>query len=334
MTQKIGIREVAAHAGVSLGTVSNVLNGLPTVSKKNVERVQTAMRELGFVPNAHARQLRVGRTGSIGMVVLNIANPFFAEIAHEAQTIAESHGSSIVLATSDQDIDREDRHLAMFEESRVRGMIVAPINGATARLQQVQQRGTPVVLLDEHVNADHFCSVSLDGAAGGYIAAKHLLEIGRRRLAFVGGPLVQVADRVSGVGQAVNETPGALVSVFETPDLTVDEGRDAARRIIALPERDRPDGVFAANDLTALGMLVEFELAGIKVPTDIALVGYDDIEYARTAVVPLTSVRQPRGQIATESIRLMLEEEEQGRKHTHVQLRLVPELVVRASTGG
>lgn len=330
---KIGIRDVAAHAGVSLGTVSNVLNGRSTVNPRNLERVQNAMKELGFVPNAHARQLRAARTGSIGFVVLNIANPFFAEIAHEAQAAAERHGSTMFLASSDQDPARESRFLTEFEESRVRGLLVAPVAGVTTRLEELHRRGTPIVLMDEHVDSQRFCSVSLDGTAGGYIAARHLLDIGRRRIAFVGGPIVQVADRVSGVGQAVNETPGALMNIFEIPDLTVEHGRQAARRIADLPKRDRPDGVFAGNDLVALGMLLEFEISKISVPDEIALVGYDDIEWARTAHVPITSVTQPRAELAEESIRLILEEEQVGPvEHAHRQLRLAPELVVREST--
>ncbi|BDZ64438.1 LacI family DNA-binding transcriptional regulator [Agromyces mangrovi Wang et al. 2018] len=333
MNAKIGIREVAAHAGVSLGTVSNVLNGLPSVTPRNADKVRRAMDELGFVPNANARQLRASKTNSIGMVVLNIANPFFAEVAHDAQGVAESHGTDIVIASSDQEQSREDRYLGMFEESRVRGLIVAPVNGVTQRMQQVAARGTPIVLLDEHVDAARFCSVSLDGTVGGYTAARHLIDLGRRRLGFVGGPLLQVADRVSGVGKAIAESPGAILAMFETPDLTVEQGRAAAHRIAALPERDRPDGVFAGNDLVALGLLQGLAEQGISVPDDIALVGYDDIDYARTAAIPLTSIAQPHSRIAEEAIRLLLEEEsDSGGAHQHQEVRLTPELVVRAST--
>lgn len=333
MNDKIGIRDVAALAGVSLGTVSNVLNGLPSVSARNVERVQAAMSELGFVPNAHARNLRSQRTATIGLLVLNIANPFFAEVAHEAQVMAEQNGSTLVIASSDQDRAREDRYLRMFEESRARALIVAPVDGASRLLREVHDRGTPVVLMDEHVDAAEFSSVSMDGSAGGLVAGEHLIAIGRRRLAFVGGPLIQVADRASGIGGVVSAHPGAILTMFETPDLTIDEGRRAARRIAALPETTRPDGVFAANDLVALGLLREFAELGIRVPDDIAVIGYDDIDWGRTAPIPLTSVRQPRERIGAEAIRLILDEEagrHDGKQHE--QVRLAPELVIRAST--
>ncbi|WP_062318137.1 LacI family DNA-binding transcriptional regulator [Demequina maris] len=336
MRRKVGVREVAERAGVSMGTVSNVVNGVATVSPENVERVQLAIRELGFVPNSHARQLRGGRSDTIGMLVLNVGNPFFADVAHVVQDLAQHEGSPLVIASSDQDPKREERLLTMFEESRARGLIVAPVRGVTPGLVAAHRRGMPIVLLDEHADGHQFCSVSLDGTAGGYIAARHLVDLGRRRLAFVGGPLPQVTDRLAGVSRAVDEAPGALMSVFEVPDLTVDQGRVVGKRIAALDARDRPDGIFAANDLVALGILTELLAAGIDVPADVALVGYDDIDYAKTASVPLTSVAQPRTTIATEALRLLLEEERATAKtpHVHEQRRLAPELIVRASTVG
>ncbi|WP_062462316.1 LacI family DNA-binding transcriptional regulator [Demequina soli] len=335
MGRKVGVREVAERAGVSMGTVSNVVNGLSTVSPENVARVQRAIGELGFVPNSHARQLRGGRSDTIGMLVLNVGNPFFADVAHVVQELAQPEGSPLVIASSDQDPELEARLLTMFEESRARGLIVAPVHGVTPGLVAAQRRGMPIVLLDEHAGAEQFCSVSLDGTAGGYLAASHLLERGRRRLAFVGGPITQVTDRLAGVSRAVDEAPGALLSVFEVPDLTVDQGRAVGSRIAALDARDRPDGIFAANDLVALGILAEFQGAGIDVPGDVALVGYDDIDYAKTASVALTSIAQPRTTIATEALRLLLDEERAtaDAPHVHQQYRLAPELTVRASSG-
>lgn len=331
MNSKSGIREVAERAGVSIGTVSNVLNGLASVKPANRERVERAMAEVGFVPNSLARQLRAGHSEAVGMVVLSIANPFFAEVAHVAEGIAEQHGSSIVIASSDQDPAREQRYLAMFEASRVRGLIVAPVDGPTPHLEQVRERGTPVVLLDDHVDADTFCSVSLDGTAGGYLAVRHLLDRGRRRIAVIGGPLTRIADRVSGAGHAVREFERAVLSVMETDDLTVEEGRRAARRVLALDPDQRPDGVFAANDLLALGIMMEFVLAEVRIPHDIAVIGYDDIDFAATAIIPLSTIAQPRAEIAAEALRLILDEEG-SRDHRHEQRLLTPELVARAST--
>lgn len=333
MNGKIGIRDVAAHAGVSIGTVSNVLNGLATVKPHNRARVEAAMSELGFVPNLHARQLRVGHSDAIAMVVLNIANPLYAEVAHVADAVAHGHDSTIVIASSDQDPEREARYLSMFVASRVRGLLVAPVSGITPQLQRVRDGGTPLVLLDDHLDDTEFCSVSLDGAAAGALGAEHLLAIGRRRIAVVGGPITQISDRVSGAGKAVGGHGSSLLSIIETDDLTVEEGRRAASRILDLPAASRPDGVFAANDLLAIGLLMEFVLAGVSIPGDIAVVGYDDIDFAATAIVPLTSVAQPRADIARQAIRLILDEEADP-DHRHEKMLLPPTLAVRASTIG
>lgn len=335
MAGKVQIRDVARRAGVSIGTVSNVINGLGTVKPENVQRVERAMADLGFVPNSHARQLRTGRGDAIGLVAFSIANPFFAEVAHVAEAIAEQHGSTIVIGSSDQDPAREERYIDLFEASRARGLLVAPVSGVTPRLLEARRRGTPVVLLHEHVPVDDFCSVALDGAAGGYLACQHLIELGRRRIALVGGPASQISARVSGAGRAIREAPGAVLNLIETADLTVEEGSRAAQRILDLPATDRPDAVFAANDMVALGILQELVLRGLDVPGDIALVGYDNIDFAATAIVPLTSIAQPREQIAREAIRLIVDEEDPGPGgHSHERVLLQPQIVVRASTSG
>lgn len=336
MAARAQIRDVAARAGVSIGTVSNVINGLDSVKPGNVKRVEKAMAELGFVPNANARQLRTGRGDAIALIAFNVSNPFFADIAHAAEVLAEEQGSSIVIGSSDQDPAREDRFIDLFETSRARGLLVAPVSGATPRLREAQRRGTPVVLLHEDVPPDEFCSVTLDGHGGGYLASRHLLDLGRRRIALVGGPTGQIAARVSGASRAIQETPGAFLSLHETADLTVAEGQRAASHILSLDPANRPDAVFAANDLVALGVLQEFILQGVRVPEEIALIGYDNIDFAATAIIPLSSIAQPRQEIAEASLRLLLEEEASGQawQHSHQQIRLTPQLIARASTNG
>jgi LacI family transcriptional regulator len=333
MSAKVRIRDVAALAGVSVGTVSNVLNGVPSVKPRNLEQVQRAMAELGFAPNNHARQLRTGRGDAIGLVVLSVANPFFAEITHVAESVAEEFGATIIMGSSDQDPAREEHYIDLFEASRVRGLLIAPVDGVTPRLRELSRRGTPTVFLDDKLETDDFCSVALDSIAGGYLAASHLIGIGRRRLAVVGGPLGRIADRVSGANRAVEEAEGATLAFMETADLTVAEGRRMGLRIAAMPAGERPDAVFAGNDLIALGVLHELVLAGIGVPDEVALIGYDDIDFAETAIVPLSSIAQPRELIAREALGLLANEIGDA-KHVHQRRLLRPELVVRASTAG
>lgn len=335
MRANVGIRDVARAAGVSVGTVSNVLNYPDRVSQKTVTKVRATMSEIGFVRNDLARQLRMGRSNAIGLVVGNVANPFFADLAHELEAAAEEAGYTVVIGSSDQNPDRELRYIDLFDEQRVRGLLIVPQHGLTERLARLRATGTPAVLFDSNVESDQVCSVGLDGVAGGYIAVKHLIETGRRRLVVAGGPLSQISDRVSGASRAAREHPEVTLSIMETSDLTVDEGRKVAERILALRVEDRPDAVFAANDLLAIGLLQTLILdRGLSVPGDIAIVGYDDIDFAASTVVPLTTIRQPRETLARAALKLLEEESSGFAGHRHGRHLLQPELIIRASSGG
>jgi LacI family transcriptional regulator len=334
MRANAGIRDVARAAGVSVGTVSNVLNYPDRVSQKSLTKVKATMTELGFVRNDLARQLRMGRSNAIGLVVVNVANPFFADLAHELEAAAEEAGHTVVIGSSDQNPDREQRYIDLFNEQRVRGLLIVPQHGLTERLARLRANGTPVVLFDSNVDSHQVCSVGLDGVAGGYIAVRHLIETGRRRLVVAGGPLSQISDRVSGASRAARESPDVTLSIMETSDLTVDEGRKVAERILALRQEDRPDAVFAANDLLAIGLLQTLILdRGLSVPGDIAIVGYDDVDFAASTVVPLTTIRQPRESLARAALELLEEEISGSEHHQHGRHLLQPELIVRASSG-
>ncbi|MFJ4224069.1 LacI family DNA-binding transcriptional regulator [Microbacterium sp. NPDC089695] len=331
----VSIREVAERAGVSVGTVSNVLNRPEKVSVDTVERVQAAIDRLGFVRNDAARQLRAGRSRTIGLVVLDIRNPFFAEIARGAEERADEHGLAVLVANSDEKAEREARHLDLFEEQRVAGVLVTPVGDAVPRLARMQDRGTPIVLVDRESQDERFASVAVDDIEGGRVAMQHLLDIGRRRVAFVGGPVTlrQVSDRLRGA-QSVAGAAGLGLEFIATAALTVDEGRRAGRQILERTPERRPDAVFAANDLLALGLLQSLVMTGdARVPDDIALIGYDDIDFAAAAVTPLSSVRQPAALIGSTAVDLLLAG---ARDAGEVSRRPLfrPELVARASTGG
>ncbi|MCU1523743.1 MAG: LacI family transcriptional regulator [Microbacteriaceae bacterium] len=333
MRANVGIRDVAQAAGVSVGTVSNALNHPDQVSSKTLARVQQTMQALGFVRNDLARQLRMGRGTAIGFVAVNIANPFFADLAHELEAAAEEVGHTIVLGSSDQNAAREQRYIDLFDEQRVRGLLIVPQHGLTPRLSRLRASGTPVVLFDGNLDSDEVCSVGLDGAAGGYMAVRHLVETGRRRLVVAGGPLSQIGDRVSGAARAAQETAGVTLSIIETDDLTVEQGRHVAERILALREEDRPDAVFAANDLLAIGLIQTLILdRTLSVPRDIAIVGYDDIDFASSTVVPLSTIRQPRESLARAALELLEQEVAGDENHKHGRHLLQPELIVRASS--
>lgn len=330
----VSIREVAAAAAVSVGTVSNVLNSPDKVSPATVARVQAAIDELGFVRNDAARQLRAGRSRSVGLVVLDVGNPFFTDIARGAGTRAEANNLTLLLGTSDDDAHRERSYVDAFDEQRVFGLLVSPVGDDFDRLEVLRRRGTPVVLVDRDGRGTEFDSVAVDDVAGGKLAVDHLCATGRRRIAFVGGPaeLRQVRDRLHGARAALDGVPDADLEVIYTPALTVLAGRAVGEQLRDRPPARRPDGIFCANDLVAIGVLQALALMGEQmVPEQIALVGYDDIEFARSAVVPLTSVRQPSHEIGSTAIDLLIEATE-AREHRPRHVLFQPELVTRRST--
>src|SRR5256885_2267003 len=205
MSSKSSIREVAKRAGVSLGTVSNVLNRPEIVALKTRQRVQQAIDEIGFVRNGSARQLRVGTSQHIGLIVLDVANPFFTEVARGVEDLANQAGYIVILCNSDDSIEKENHYLHVLEEQRTQGVLITPVQSDASYLERFRQRGIAVVLLDRPSRIKDLCSVSVDDVRGGEIAGAHLLEAGHRRIGFVHGPLSirQVADRRRGLARAM-----------------------------------------------------------------------------------------------------------------------------------
>jgi LacI family transcriptional regulator len=333
----VSVRDVADAAGVSVGTVSNVLNRPEKVAPSTVARVQAAIDRLGFVRNDAARQLRAGRSRTIGMVVLDAANPFFADVARGAEERAAAEELSLLLGNSDEDARREGRYLDLFREQRVNGVLITPAAADDRRLRRLQDAGVPVVLVDAELPHGPYSSVSVDDVEGGSLAAAHLLQTGRRRLCFIGGPLAipQVAYRLQGARAAVSGVGDATLEVIEMPALTVLHGREAGERILARAPGERPDAIFAANDLLAVGLLQALTIMGpLKVPDDIALIGYDDIDFAAATVVPLTSIRQPAQLIGRTAVELLLRAIQSGDPRHEEHVRFRPELVKRQTTSG
>jgi DNA-binding LacI/PurR family transcriptional regulator len=330
----ISVKDVARRAGVSVGTVSNVLNRPDMVTPATRQRVLDAIAELGFVRNESARTLRAGRSRTVGLVVLDVANPFFTDVARGAEAVADEHGAVVTLCNSGENVARERRYLEHLEEQRVQGILITPVGMRNPRLDQLAAKGIPVVLVDRRGGRGR-CSVAVDDVLGGRLAVTHLVEQGHRRIAYISGPMSirQVADRYKGAREAAEAdgVASALVAL-EMPSLTVASGRQAAEQLAELPASRRPTAVFCANDLLALGVLQELTRQGLRVPDDVAIVGYDDIEYAGAAAVPLSSVRQPREQLGRAAAELLFEEIQDGHRHRHRHIRFEPELVVRASS--
>ena len=336
MSRAASIKDVANHAQVAVGTVSNVLNNPDRVSERTKERVLKAIDELGFVRNDAARQLRAGHSRTIGVVVLDVGNPFFTALVRAAEDAAALNGSAVLLGDSGHDADRESHYIDLFQEQRVQGLLISPVGDVADRLEALRQRGVPTVLVDRLADENRFSSVSVDDDAGGYFAARHLLDLGRRKLAFVGGPLSirQVGDRLVGARRAVAEVRGATLEVLVSDGQSVLAGRVLGNSLAERQADEMPDGIFCANDLLALGVMQSMTmLNNVRIPEDVALIGYDDIDFAVSAVVPLSSIRQPTEAIGRTAIEL-LSEELNAQQPQHRAVVFKPELVVRQSTAG
>ncbi len=336
-TSPVSIKDVAERANVALGTVSNVLNRPEKVAEATRARVLAAIDQLGFVRNDAARQLKAGKSTSLGFILLDVRNPFFTDVARGAELQAAKHGLTVLLANSDESPEREATYLDLFEQQRVRGVLVSPVGTIFDRLERLRQHGIVTVLVDRVADGRPFSSVSVDDVAGGFLAVSHLIEQGCRRIAFVGGPasIRQVADRMLGASQAAAEHPDVQLEVLLQDALTVQAGRAAGTAIVRRVPARRPDGVFCANDLLAVGALQSFTMIErLRVPDDIALVGYDDIDFASATVVPLTSVRQPSLAMGETAVDLMVEQLDAGPGAPVDPHGVVfpPELVVRRSS--
>ncbi|WP_150461590.1 LacI family DNA-binding transcriptional regulator [Nesterenkonia ebinurensis] len=331
----VTIREVAALAGVSAGTVSNVLNRPYYVKEATRERVLQTIEELDFQPTQKARQFRPGRERTLGIAVANLDNPFFVDVALGAEEVARQHDIGVVITNSGYDAEVENQNLDLLVQHRVQGLIISPVDESSSRLQMLQDRGVPMVFVDRvGQNATHGWSVVVDDERGGAIAAKHLVDTGHRRITLVGHPHTspKVRARLEGVRSVVKKSPGVQLEVLETDSWTVDTGREAGWQITKTLPGQRPTGIICANDLLALGALQSFSSAGLRVPKDLAVIGYDDLEWSAVSTPALTTVRQPRRLLGATAVRMLLElSRDVNAKPRHNHVVLQPELVVRDS---
>lgn len=333
--RSVDIRDVATLAGVSSGSVSNVLNRPERVSPEMRRRVEDAIVKLGFVRNGAARNLRAGSSRTLGLIVFDLSNPFFAEVARGAEDVARDRGYGLLMSNSGHLAERERAQLRMFEEHRADGILLSPVDQSNLdEVARMRDRGTPVVFLEMAVPLH--CSVSVDDVAGGQLAGEHLFAAGHRVVGFVGTPdrLRQCRDRRAGLLRAAESAhlrPVGTVVDIEAVTMSSEAGYDAVTS--ALATAPQMTAIFCANDLLALGALRALLASGRRVPEDMALVGYDDIEFAAQAAIPLTSVHQPSYLLGRAASELAIAEITAGESHRHEEAHFLPTLTVRSSTG-
>jgi len=322
------IKDVARRAGVAVGTVSNYLNGTAPVAEKTARKVQRAIERLGFRIHMGARSLRSKRTHSAGLVLPNISNPFYAEIARAVEHALWEKGVQTVLCDSSQDPEREWMHIEGLASRRVDGiLLIRSERGASA--ERVEALGVPVVYVDRAVEGRH--SVTTDNRLGGELAAEHLAALGHRRVGVLAGEsgVRNVRQRLEGFRVELEQH---RVAVRERDVLCGPQAIELGYRVGELLERkDPPTAIFATNDIVAIGAWRKLVELGLRVPEDVSLVGFDDIEMSRLLVPPLTTVRQDKVALGREASSLLLSLLE-GEGRPAQQRFIPPELVVRGST--
>ncbi|WP_277212644.1 LacI family DNA-binding transcriptional regulator [Isoptericola croceus] len=329
--QSVTIRDVAARAGVSVATASRVLSGHPATSADSRHRVDEAARELGFRLNAQARSLRKTRTNTIGVLVSDVRNPFFAEIAHTVEQSALAASMATLLCNANESTDQQDLCLDLLVSQRVDGMIVAPQGDGSGSLRDVLTLGMPVVFVDRTIDGVDVPSVTSDNRAGIADAARHLAELGHRRIGYVAGPQETSTgrERLLAYRDAVAEhgfdTDPHLV---HQGDFQVASGVEGAELLLGLDEP--PTAILAADSLMTFGVLQVCQDRGVRIGSELSLVGYDDIGTFRLVSPALTVIAHDparMGALAVEMIRDVLAGE------TVTSAVLPTTLVVRGSTG-
>ena len=332
----VRLKDVAQHAGVSVKTVSNVVNDYGHVSPAMRTRVQAALDELGYRPNLAARQLKHGRGGFIALALPQLDTPYFAQLAARLQEEATRRSFLLLLDVTGADAEQERRALSGMPAHMVDGVIFSPLN-VTQEEIEARTDHIPLVLLGERQRASLYDHVAVDSVAASRAVGQHLVSTGRRRLATIGHQVHEGTGqvRLAGFADAVR-TAGLSLPPERTVELASysrEAGHAAMRSLLALPPEERPDAVFAFSDVLAIGALRACLEAGVRVPEDVAVVGFDDIAEAGFHTPTLTSVRPDLRFLASSVLDLLIRRID-GSTEAPQEVAVPWELVIRESSGG
>lgn len=327
------LKDVARHAGVSVPTAARALGGYGHVSPATRDRVLRAARALDYQANAIARSMIKGRTHTLGVIVSDNANPFFAAVVRGIEDVVLARGYTIMLCNTDEDPAKEAAYIAMIRQKRADGVIISPSRGASKLLRALSASGVPVVQVDRRVRGLAADAVLCDNRAGVAAAVAHLVRLGHRRIGMIGGPrqVYTGRERLAAFRAALRRAglPAVERWILEGT-FKEDSGYELAGYF--LRDRRRPTALFVANNLMTIGALLRLKEAGVRIPQEMAVVGFDDMDWAPILTPPLTAVAQPSYDLGRTAGTLLLERLETGggRPRTVV---LPPRLVVRESCG-
>ncbi|MFD3376098.1 MULTISPECIES: LacI family DNA-binding transcriptional regulator [unclassified Streptomyces] len=325
------IKDVAAEAGVSVATVSRVLNDHPSVSPAARATVLAAVETLGYRPNAVARSLRTDQTHTLGLVISDVLNPYFTELARSVEEEARALGYSVIIGNADERPELQDHHVRTLLDRRIDGLLVSPTDGSSPLMLDTARAGTPMVFVDRWIPGMDVPVVRADGRTAIHDLVTHLHTLGHRRLAIIAGPAATTtgSERVAAFREALQEYGLPLPDAYiGQGDFQAASGRRVTEEFLDLPEP--PEVVFAADNLMALGALDAIRARGMRVPDDIALAAFDDIAWFVHTDPPITAIAQPTPELGRAAVRALVDRIE-GRPPQSVTLPA--RLVVRQSCG-
>ncbi|CAA9431779.1 MAG: Transcriptional regulator, LacI family [uncultured Rubrobacteraceae bacterium] len=325
------LRDVALEAGVSIKTASRVVNGEPTVNAVMADRVEDAVERLGYRPNELARGLKGRRSRTIGLIIADVSNPFMAICAQAIEGVARERGHALILCDSRADLRAEDVYVGLLTQRQVDGLLLVPAQGRNTCLNAEQRAGLPVVAFDRPAEGVQTDSVLVENRAGAREATEHLIDHGHERVAFVGDVrhFYTARKRLEGYKEALEAAN--LEPLHSLDAHSIELAEEATKGFLDAP--DPPTALFAANILTTLGALRAIEDLGLRIPEDIAVIGFDDFELAHVLRPRFTLVHQPAAELGRRAAEMLFDRLE-GRGRPEPQRLVLPtELIVRESCG-
>lgn len=332
----VTMKDIAQELGVSIGTVSKVLRNHPDISPETRDRVRKRMKELNYRPNLAARALVTGRTHTVGLVVPDLVHPFFGEVAGGLSKVLRKKSYSLIISSSDEDAEQENRAIDQLLARRVDALIVASSQREAAFFFQIEKQKTPFVLIDRRPENGSVNFVGVNDEEVGRIATDHLIEVGCRRIAHIGGPAISTAlGRQKGYRLALKRhgltaDPNFVINREHADEASDDTGYEAMRQLLAL--ESPPDGVFCYNDPTAMGAMQAAIEKGVRIPEDLALIGSGNVRYAKFLRVPLSTIDQQSEEIGDRAAKLAFKLMEAKSQPKPSVVLLSPKLIVRESS--
>lgn len=327
------IRDVSKLAGVSVATVSRVINKKGYVSKETEEAILNAMKMLNYTPNDVARRLAGKKSNTIGLIIPNILNPFFPEIARAAEDTANKLGFNLILCNADNDREKESQYYEMLINKQIDGIIIASYTATPIELLSLMERNIPIVALDREYNGFDIPSIKADDKLGGELAAKHLIECGCKNIAHITGPMYieSFQERFEGFEKILKENNIYNNKLLKIEEPSLKGGYEATKKL--LDQNKEVDGIFAGNDILAIGCYKALNDLGYKLYTDVKLIGYDGLE-SNINYLEISSVAQPMYNLGKYAVDLLVKRIRDEEDITKEKIKLDLEVIKRKSTVG